>query len=115
MLVRASQPSAILLLVLPFVRSWLLGWMVLFLVGFFFIAHNAVANTLLQILVPDELRGRLMSVYGLIVVGVAQVVGRQWVAWSRSCSEWLGDRRCGRCALVYLTLAFRRYPELRTL
>lgn len=115
-LVRASQASAILLLVLPFVRSWLLGWMVLFLVGFFFIANNAVANTLLQILVPDELRGRLMSVYGLIVVGVAQVVGASvggLVAQLFGVGWAIGG--AAAVLLVYLTLAFRRYPELRTL
>lgn len=115
-LVRASQASAFLLLALPFVRSWLLGWTVLFFVGFFFIAHNAVANTLLQILVPDELRGRLMSVYGLIVVGVAQVVG---ASVGGLVAQLFGvDWAIGGAAallLVYLTLAFRRYPELRAL
>ena len=110
--VRASQASAILLLVLPFVRSWLLGWIVLFFVGFFFIAHNAVANTLLQILVPDELRGRLMSVYGLIVVGVAQVVGASvggLVAQLFGVGWAIGG--AAAVLLLYLTLAFRRYPS----
>ena len=36
---------------------------------------NAVANSMLQSLVADEFRGRLMSVYSLISVGVSQVFG----------------------------------------
>jgi MFS family permease len=113
-LVRASQASALLLLTLPFVRSWLLGWLVLFLVGFCFIANNASANTMLQILVPDELRGRLMSVYGLIVVGLAQVVGASLgglVAQLFGVGWAIG----GAAALlvVFLFFAFRKYPELR--
>ncbi|MGH8311210.1 MAG: MFS transporter, partial [Steroidobacteraceae bacterium] len=55
LLMRASQASALLLILLPFTRSWIVGWLLLFGVGFFFIANNAAANTLLQILVPDEL------------------------------------------------------------
>jgi MFS family permease len=113
-LVRASQASALLLLTLPFVHSWLLGWLVLFLVGFCFIANNASANTMLQILVPDELRGRLMSIYGLIVVGLAQVVGASLgglVAQFFGVGWAIG----GAAALlvVFLFFAFRKYPELR--
>jgi MFS family permease len=116
LLARASHASAMLLIVLPLVRSWWLGWIVLFGVGFFFIANNAAANTLLQICVPDELRGRMMSIYGLIVVGLAQVVGASLggliaqvlgVGWAIGGSAAL--------LLVYLYAAFRRYPEIREL
>ncbi len=116
LLLGASHASALLLLVLPFVRSWLIGWLVLFGVGFFFIANNAAANTLLQILVPDELRGRVMSIYGLIVVGLAQVVGASLgglVAQLFSVGWAIGG--AAGVLLVYLTFAFRRYPEIRTL
>ncbi|HJU72429.1 MAG TPA: MFS transporter, partial [Gemmatimonadaceae bacterium] len=116
LLLLASHASALLLLVLPFVRSWVIGWVVLFGVGFFFIANNAAANTLIQVLVPDALRGRMMSVYSLIVVGLAQVVGASlggvvaqlWgVGWA------IGG--AAAFLFVYLVLAFRRYPELREL
>jgi MFS family permease len=115
-LARASHASALLLVLLPFVRSWLIGWIVLFGVGFFFIANNAASNTLLQILVPDELRGRMMSIYSLIVVGLAQVVG---ASLGGLVAEWLGVGWAigGAAAIlvIYLMLAFRRYPELREL
>jgi MFS family permease len=115
-LTRATTVAAVLLLILPFMRSWLLGWLVLFGIGFAFIANNASANTMLQMLVPDELRGRLMSVYGLIVVGLAQVVG---ASLGGLVAHWYGvGWAIGGAAailLLYLTLAFRRYPELREL
>ena len=39
-------------------------------------ATNAMlANSMLQSLVPDHFRGRLMSVYSLISVGLGQVLG----------------------------------------
>ncbi|MGQ0640401.1 MAG: MFS transporter [Gemmatimonadaceae bacterium] len=116
LLVRASHASAVCLLLLPFVRSWWLGWIVLFGVGFFFIANNAAANTLLQVLVPDELRGRMMSIYGLIVVGLAQVLG---ASLGGLIAQLLGVGWAigGAAALLvlYLIVAFRRYPELREL
>ena len=116
LLARASHGSALLLMLLPFVRSWLLGWLVLFGVGFCFIANNAAANTLMQTLVPDGLRGRMMSIYGLIVVGLAQVVG---ASLGGLVAQWLGVGWAigGAAALliVYLVFAFKRYPELREL
>ncbi len=116
LLARASHWSALLLILLPFVRSWLFGWVVLFAVGFCFIANNAAANTLMQTLVPDGLRGRMMSIYGLIVVGLAQVVG---ASLGGLVAQWLGVGWAigGAAALLimYLLFAFRRYPELREL
>ena len=39
------------------------------------ILNGAISNGLLQAVVPDGLRGRIMAAYGLVVVGLAQVVG----------------------------------------
>jgi MFS family permease len=39
------------------------------------IVTSAQANSMLQHLVPDELRGRIMAAYSFIVVGLSQVVG----------------------------------------
>ncbi|MGH7693420.1 MAG: MFS transporter, partial [Gemmatimonadaceae bacterium] len=116
LLVRASHIAAVLLIVLPFVHVWLLGWLLLFGVGFCFIANNAASNVLLQVLVPDELRGRVMSVYGLIVVGLAQVVG---ASLGGAIAQLFGvGWAIGGAAgvlLLYLLIAFRQYPELREL
>jgi hypothetical protein len=107
---------AALLLALSLTRSPTLAYPILLVTGFLMIVNNAMANGLLQLLVPDELRGRLMSIYSLIVVGLPQVVG----AFSAGAvARLIGvDRAIGIAAaimLLYGALAFRRYPELRGL
>jgi hypothetical protein len=39
-------------------------------VGIVFILQNALSNTLVQVSSPDQLRGRVMSVYSLIFQGM---------------------------------------------
>ena len=43
------------------------------LAGFGMVTQLSTGNSLLQLNVPDELRGRLMSLFGLIVMGFAPV------------------------------------------
>ena len=75
LLVGASYSYAILLAVFALARWPWLAYPVLLLTGFTMIVTNAVANSLLQTMIPDHFRGRLMSVYSLIAVGLSQVVG----------------------------------------
>jgi MFS family permease len=49
--------------------------LLVFAVGWAGITTLTLSNTLLQMMVPDELRGRVMSVYVLIVMGVSQLAG----------------------------------------
>ncbi len=53
-----------------FSRSFTLSLALLALVGFGFITQNATSNTLVQAIIPDELRGRVMSVYSFMFFGV---------------------------------------------
>ncbi len=41
------------------------------LVGFSVMRGNAAANTLIQVTIPDEYRGRIMAIYAMTVVGIA--------------------------------------------
>ncbi|HZS57775.1 MAG TPA: MFS transporter [Gemmatimonadaceae bacterium] len=66
---------ALLLIAFSLSRSEWLSRVVLLGCGFMMILNGALLNGLLQSIVPDTLRGRLMSVYSLIAVGVSQVVG----------------------------------------
>jgi MFS family permease len=50
--------------------SFWLSLAVMPLIGFGIMRHNASANTLLQTIVPDEFRGRIMSLYAMMVVGL---------------------------------------------
>ena len=72
---RASFAFASLLILFAFVRSPRLAYPLLLLIGFAMIVNSAQANAILQHLVPDELRGRIMAAYSFIVVGLSQVAG----------------------------------------
>ncbi|HZI43464.1 MAG TPA: MFS transporter [Gemmatimonadaceae bacterium] len=72
---RASYSFASLLIIFAFVRVAWLAYPLLLLIGFAMIVNSAQANAMLQHLVPDELRGRIMAAYSFIVVGLSQVAG----------------------------------------
>jgi MFS family permease len=72
---RASYAFSVLLIVFAFVRAPWHAYVVLLLIGFSMIVNSAQANAMLQHLVPDELRGRIMAAYSFIVVGLSQVAG----------------------------------------
>ncbi len=52
-------------------RSFTLSLFILALTGCAMITNNALTNTLLQTLVPDTLRGRVMGFYSFVFVGLA--------------------------------------------
>jgi MFS family permease len=58
-------------------RSFPLTLALLVGIGFSFVVQNAVANTLIQITVPDELRGRVMGFYSLTFQGMMRLGGLQ--------------------------------------
>lgn len=59
------------LVALAFARSLAVVLAVLVLMGLAMIVTTALTNTLLQIMAPDELRGRVVSVYTVAFVGMA--------------------------------------------
>jgi MFS family permease len=71
----ASFAFAALLVAFAFVRHVWVAEAVLLATGCAMILNGALANGLLQRLVPDALRGRTMAAYSFVVVGVAQVAG----------------------------------------
>ena len=75
LLVAAAYTYAFLLIMFSLVRAPWLAYPILLVTGFTMIVTNAVANSMLQSFVADQFRGRLMSVYSLISVGLSQVVG----------------------------------------
>ena len=63
------------LLILSLVTSPRVAYVLLFLAGVGMIVNSAVSNALLQHIVPDALRGRMMAAYSFVVVGLAQTLG----------------------------------------
>lgn len=71
----ASVAFPVLLLVFSCVTNASAANVLLLFVGCSMIVFNAVTNHALQLLVPEEYRGRLMALYSLVVVGLSQVAG----------------------------------------
>jgi MFS family permease len=83
-------------------------------VGFAMMLNGALANGLMQSIAPDELRGRVVSAYVFVAVGLvpigsfisgalAHVIGVDWAI--------------GGCAVIVFASsvwAFQKYPALRT-
>ncbi|HEY6089662.1 MAG TPA: MFS transporter [Gemmatimonadaceae bacterium] len=95
------------------VRSAHLAAFVLLFLGLTMLINGALANGILQSVVPDELRGRVMATYVFVYVGftpigsfiaglVARFVGVQWAIFSG-----------GVVMLAYSMWAFWKYPEIR--
>ncbi len=59
------------LILFAFSRWFLLSAIVLVPVGFFMMLQMACSNTLIQSMVPDRLRGRVMALYSMMFMGMA--------------------------------------------
>ena len=71
----ATFGFSLLLIVLAATTSFRFAWPLLLVIGCGMILNGALSNSILQTLVPDEFRGRIMAAYSLVVVGLSQVVG----------------------------------------
>ena len=94
-------------------RSVHLAAFVLLFLGLTMLINGALANGILQSVVPDELRGRVMATYVFVYVGftpigsfiagaMARFVGVQWAIFTG-----------GVVMLGYSLWAFWKYPEIR--
>ena len=54
-------------------RSFWLSVILLLPVGYFIMLQMACSNTLIQVMVPDALRGRVMAVYSMMFMGMAPI------------------------------------------
>jgi MFS family permease len=116
LLMISSFSFAALLIVFALTRSEWLARAVLLVTGCMMIMNGALSNGILQSIVPDVLRGRVMAAYSLVVVGLAQVVGSfvsGAVAHAVGVDWAIGAG--GAIMLGYALFAFRRYPEIRAL
>jgi MFS family permease len=84
-------------------------------IGFSFVWQNALANTLLQFMTPDELRGRVMSVYTMTFQTMFRLGGLQ----AGFMADWLGAPIAvglgASVSLLYGLFVAIRFPKVREL
>ena len=115
LLVTSSYTFSVLLIIFSFVRSVPLAAAVLLFTGLTMIINSALANGILQTVVPDELRGRVMAAYVFVYVGLSPVgsVIAGAVAGAAGANWAIGGG--GALMLAYTLWAFWKYPEIRQL
>jgi MFS family permease len=113
LLLGASTSFCVLLMGIAASRSFPLTLLLLAGAGFTMILNNATSNALLQSLVPDRLRGRVMGVYVFMFLGMAPLGSLQAGILART----LGAPRAlavGATLLLLVVLTvWSRVPELR--
>ena len=103
------------LLIFVNVKSLLISLIVIFLVGFFNVLQNSLANTLVQISAPDDLRGRVMSIYSLISRGMSRMGGLQAGLFADQFGASLSVGAGALVSLLYGVLIAFRFKPLRNM
>jgi MFS family permease len=109
----SAYSFATLLLIFSINRIPTVAGALLLVIGLTMMINGAPANGILQSVVPDELRGRVMAAYVFVYVGfvpigsvlagwISGVFGVQWAIGSGA-----------TIMLLYATWAFWKFPELR--
>ncbi len=102
-----------LIMLFSLTRTLHLGAAVLLFLGLAMLINGALSNGIIQSVVPDELRGRVIATYIFVYVGfppigsflaglVADYIGVEWAIFGG-----------GLVMLVYAIWAFSKYPEVR--
>jgi MFS family permease len=103
--------------VIAFAQSTRLVWSMVFLfgVGFTIVTSVAVTNTLLQQLVTDEMRGRVMSMFILSFIGAMPIGNLLAGAVSHRYGAPFALAAGGVCIIIYVTVVALRNRRLREL
>lgn len=104
---------SIFLLIMGVTSNYYWSLVVLGLCGFFMVMYNTTTNSILQLNSPDEMRGRIMSVYSLVFGGLTPIGS----IYAGTASKTLGPQSAffisGVIGLLGFILLFKRRRELR--
>ena len=113
LLTAGSLSFPLLLLAFSCSRSYTVSMLLLAAVGFAFVIQNAPANSLLQSLVPDHLRGRVLAIYVSLFLGLMRLGGLLVGLLATATSATAALAITAASSLVASLLVFRKFPELR--
>lgn len=103
------------LLIFSISRSFIASSILLLIVGMSFVLQNALANTLLQIATPDEVRGRVMGFYTLTIQSTMRLGGFQAGLVADQIGAPLSIGVGAAISLVYGMFVAIRFPSIRKL
>lgn len=105
----------VMLCLLAFTDTFAVALLVLVGAGLGFMVQNATANTLVQTTVPDDLRGRVMSVYMLAFFGMSPIGSLQGGAVAERWGVAAGIGLGASVALGFVLWLMWRVPALKRL
>jgi MFS family permease len=94
-------------------RTFSLSLILLALAGCAMIVNNALTNTMIQTLVPDQLRGRVMGFYSFVFVGMSPLGAFLVGAFAERFGAPLAVGVGGLVCAAAVSLAAWRVPQLR--
>jgi MFS family permease len=108
----AATVMCILELMIVPIKNHLFAYFLLALIGFSMIAFTTSVNSLVQVQTPDNLRGRVMSIYTLVFVGLSPI-GSFLSGWAAHI--WGAPASLGWGAVIslgFITILIFRYPTI---
>jgi MFS family permease len=102
-------------LMMAWSRSFPLSLLSLAVIGLAFVSQNASINTLIQEMVPDELRGRVMAVYSLMFFGSTPFAALLAGSLAQALGPQTGTAIGAVIALAFALGVFILVPSLRKL
>jgi predicted MFS family arabinose efflux permease len=96
-------------------RVFPLSLIIVFFAGIGFMVQNSMTNTLIQIAVPDHLRGRVMSVFTLVFMGFFPIGALIAGTVAEQSTIPLGAAFGGSIALIFGLIWLWRAPYIRQL
>jgi len=113
LLATGSLSFPLVLLGFSFSRDYTLSVVLLAAVGFAFVLQNAPANSLLQTLAPDNLRGRVMAIYVSLFLGMMRLGSLLVGLLASATSAPAAMAVCGAASLIAGLVIHGKFPELR--
>jgi MFS family permease len=112
-LTAGSLSFPLLLFAFSFSRNYILSVGLLTAIGFAFVLQNAPANSLLQSIVPDALRGRVMAIYVSLFLGLMRAGGLLLGLLATATTSSTALSAAAVASLIGGAAIFAKFPELR--